>query len=270
MKAVVSTTYDHAYLFFLPIITWCWNKLGVDVVCFAPHCDFMGEGATNQVPAQLMRDSLVKYNLRCELHYFIAPKHKQPTYAQCARLYAGSIKSIEGCEVLVTSDIDMAVFSFPFVVPVVKYLDIYGNDLVPDGQLPMCYAVGFAETWRDFFSKERTLQQCLDDELAHEECENMRGNLWSRDQELLFKYTASRYVGHPRAKPGTQFASNRIDRDDSFWRDRLNADVFDAHLWRPGYTDENFANILELLRYFYPHEDFQWLIDYRNEYIKLL
>lgn len=82
MKAVISSTYDSKYLYFLPIVTWCWNKLGVDVICFVPYSDYMGSEANNQIPAQIMRDSLVKYNLRCEIHYFNAPEHKKATYAQ--------------------------------------------------------------------------------------------------------------------------------------------------------------------------------------------
>ena len=36
MKTIISTTYNDNYLFFLPITTWSWNKLGVDVICFMP------------------------------------------------------------------------------------------------------------------------------------------------------------------------------------------------------------------------------------------
>ena len=63
---------------------------------------------------------------------------------------------------------------------------------------------------------------------------------------------------------------NRVDRTDLHYKDRLNHDVIDAHLWRDGYTDENHAKIMELLQFMYPEDDFTWLDIYRNEYLKLL
>ena len=37
MKAILSSTYDDKYLWNLPLVTWCWNKLGIDVICFLPE-----------------------------------------------------------------------------------------------------------------------------------------------------------------------------------------------------------------------------------------
>ena len=134
----------------------------------------------------------------------------------------------------------------------------------------MCYVSAYKSDWEFYFSKGKTLQECLDDELAHEEMENMRGNLWARDQELLKKYVGLNYISHKRARPGTQFADNRVDRDDANWRSYLNDNLIDAHLWRPGYTDENFANIMELMTTMYPNDDFSWLVEYNEKYKQLL
>ena len=37
MRAVISTTHDPKYSFFLPIVSYCWHKLGVKVICFTPE-----------------------------------------------------------------------------------------------------------------------------------------------------------------------------------------------------------------------------------------
>ena len=117
----------------------------------------------------------------------------------------------------------------------------------------------------------KTYQECLDEILGHEEMENMRGNLWSRDQELLKNCLKSiSKIELSRARPGTQFADNRVDRDDANWRSYLNDSLIDAHLWRPGYTDENFANIMELMTTMYPNDNFSWLVEYNEKYKKLL
>jgi len=266
-KAVISTTYDDKYLYFLPIVTWCWNKLGVDVICFAPYSDYMGSEAKNQIPAQIMRDSLVKYNLRCEIHYFNAPEHKKATYGQCSRLY-GACLDLPEDEILIIGDVDMAMFQIP---PYIDKITIFGSDLVPDGQFPMCYASGTVKEWRSTMKLNgKTYQQCLDELLGHIETDHFRGNYWGKDQQTLWENTKSNATLIPRARPNTQFASNRVDRDDIAWRHYVNDELIDAHLWREGFKDGNFENIMELLTTKYPNEGFDWLRDYNSAYKQLL
>jgi len=255
MKAVISCTNDDKYLFLLPIVAYCWHKIGIDIICFSPR-------EMNQ------KSWLVAMYSRGQFIGFDCTENKKATYSQCSRLFAATIKDLPEDEILITSDADMAVFNLP------KYLGdmtIIGADLVPEKQFPMCYAMAPKWLWKKIMGiGEKSVQECLDDILGHIECENMRGNYWGKDQEVLWDKS------HPfanlinRARPGTQFADNRVDRDDINWRAYLGPNLIDAHLWRPGYTDENFANILELLQSQYPNKSFEWLINYRNEYLKLL
>lgn len=262
MIAVYSSTFDPKYDFFLPITSYCWNKLGVNSIIFIPMSMRLEK-----------RFNLVLRACHNALFYvFDCPKDKEATYAQLSRLYAASIESFNDAESFIVSDADMAFFGKHIIYNCQRgWIDVYGADLVPENQLPMCYQVGYAETWLGLMQiNGRSFQQCLDDALGHEEMENMRGCLWARDQETAHKFLYANSIPHDRARPGTQFASHRCDRDDTNWRSYLGSDLVDAHLWRPGYTDENFTNILELLQTQYPEDSFQWLIDYRNEYIKLL
>jgi len=268
-KAIISTTYSDTYLYYLPIVTYCWNKLGVDVICFIP--DFEWDSKENK-KFDVVAYCLVKKNLRCDFRTFIAPEHKQATYSQCSRLYAACLDLPEE-EILITSDVDMALFRIP---PYIGGFTVLGHDLVPQGQFPICYISAKVKDWRRAFNlRDFTYEQCLDGLLGDIDCDNMRGNYWAKDQEEAYlRISSSSALVNvnlvDRARPGTQFASNRIDRDDSFWEERLNLDVIDAHLWRPGYTEENFPKILKLLKYFYPNDDFKWLVDYTNEYRRLL
>ena len=116
----------------------------------------------------------------------------------------------------------------------------------------------------------KSYQNCLDELLGDIECENMRGNYWSKDQQNLWENTCDIAYLIGRARPGTQFADNRVDRDDANWRSYLNDNLIDAHLWRPGYTDENFANIIELMTTMYPNDDFSWLVEYNEKYKALI
>ncbi len=78
MKAIISTTYDDLYLFYLPITTWAWNKLGVDVICFMP--DNPGNLKTAH---KLMRalDMLPDFGNNEWHHGFKSPTNKEATYA---------------------------------------------------------------------------------------------------------------------------------------------------------------------------------------------
>lgn len=268
MKVAISSNFNDKYFFFSPIVAFCWGKLGVLVDYIFPENElYLGE-----------KFRLVTYNsiigsskgfgqpMGLVFKTFKSPSHKEITYSQCARLFNG----IENSDhLLMTSDVDMAVFKLP---PYEEGMfTIWGVDLVPPKQFPMCYATNKSHEWWKVFNKGRDMQKCLDDMLAYIECESFSGNYWAKDQEELYNYlNYSSVSAYPRARPGTQFASHRVDRDDINWRSYLGPDLIDAHLWRPGYTEENFANIMELLTTQYPNDDFQWLIDYRQNYISLL
>lgn len=275
MKVIISSTYDNKYLYYLPITTWCWNKLNVDVICFAPRIK-------EDIPPQLMLIDKVQreQGLRLKNYFFNAPEHKQATYAQCSRLY-GACLDLPLDEILITSDVDMGVLNFPSSIKNavtgeidMPYMEVIGADLVPDGQYPMCYLKASVGVWRKTMGiNGKSYQECLDEILGHEEMENMRGNLWSRDQEIAFnKINASIYpcIKTNRAKEGTQFATKRYDRDDSYILDRLNPDTIDFHMNRPGYLPENLEIILKVLDFHYPNESFEWLKKYTNEYKQLL
>jgi hypothetical protein len=267
MKAIISTTYDSKYLFFLPIVAWCWRKLGVDVVCFVPYLN----GELDNKKIDVVNDALRNAGIKIQYVAFDAPEHKQATYAQCSRLYGACLDLPEN-EVLITSDIDMAVFKIPPHEEMFwDALTIYGGDLVPPNQYPMCYAIATVKDWRSVMKiNGKAYQQCLDDLLGHIEAEHFRGNYWGKDQEELYNKAHETAIVLPRARAGTQFASNRYDRDDAYILDRLSPDTVDFHMNRPGFEDGNFEIILKILQYHYPNDDLSWMRTYQEEYKKLL
>lgn len=270
MKAVISSTNDPLYSFFIPIVNYCWGKLSVETICFSPK---------NMDQKTFLSIRSCRYGMHS--FGFECPPHKEATYAQCSRLYAGAL-DLPKDEWLITSDVDMAVFNEPAFLFAGKYgfakqrenFTVVGYDLTPENQYPICYICGSVAGWRQVMNiGDKTYQYKLDELLESIDCENMRGNYWGKDQEEAFNRLSSADVmvqKQKRAKPGAQFADNRVDRDDINWRSYLGPDLIDAHLWRPGYEENNFANIMELLTTQYPNDNFQWLIDYRLNYLKLL
>lgn len=268
MKAIISTNYDPKYVFFMPIVEWCWNKLGIEVVFLCPS-------TASQKSLDLfefVRDWVV--NVKTQLNFYrffnVPTENHEVTYTQVSRLFGAANASILDDEILISGDIDMAVFSVP-PHDLNGAFSVFGADLVPPNQYPICYLTATAAAWRNTFVKGRTLQQCLDDALAAENCENMRGNLWSRDQDLAHQYiNPTSPILFNRAYEGTQFATKRVDRDNVFWHtdilNRGNNDIVDAHLWRPGYTEENVEKIIRLFTIMYPHDSFEWIREYAAEF----
>lgn len=262
MTAIISTTYDDKYLYFLPITTWCWNKLGVDVICFFPY---KKTGKAHFVLKTVSENC----KGRNRALGFVAPEHKEATYAQCSRLY-GACVGLPEDEILITGDADMAMFKVPEYTS--GAFNIFGSDLTPPKQFPICYLMATVKEWRDAFDlKGKHYQECLDGLLGSIEAESFRGNYWCKDQEEAYnKISKVSRIEKVRAKEGTQFSTKRYDRDDAYILDRLSLDTIDFHMNRPGYEDKNFQIILTILQYHYPQEDFGWLVSYNEEYKKLL
>ena len=275
MKAIISTTYDDKYLFFLPITTWLWGKLGVDVICFVPYQEF-GTGDNYHSSRKgwyksvLINSTLIDLGINLKWEVFYCPEHKQATYAQCSRLYAAALDIPED-EILVTSDIDMLMFRLPEMLS--NGFSIFGADLVPEKQYPMCYISATRQDWRlAFDTTGKTPQQCLDELLGDIDSISMKSDYWAKDQEvcynMIFKY--GNYSLINRTNGQNQFATNRLDRDDSYILDRLSIDVYDYHANRPGYKESNFDKILKIISWYYPQENLDWLVEYRNSYVNLL
>jgi hypothetical protein len=270
MTAILSCTADDLYAFNLPFAVYSWHKIGVSCLVIAPKDEYnAGDGQIFRLGYALGTCSKVAPGTR--VARFVAPKEKVATYAQCARLYAAAITNLDS-DILITSDADMCVFDQAYwdQLDYNGSVNLIGTDLVPTGQVPMCYIAAPLVGWRNFMDiGSRTFQQCLDDLLGHLEAEHFRGNYWAKDQETAFlALDRSPYpiVKHLRAKEGTQFATRRADRDG--WA--IPSDIIDAHLPRPGCTSANFTKIVELFRMKYPHDDLLWMHEYFNEYTSLM
>jgi hypothetical protein len=163
----------------------------------------------------------------------------------------------------------MALFEIP-PHSLIDDFTIFGADLIPNSQYPMCYISATKKLWNEYFDvRNKTVQQCLDELLGNIDCENMRGNYWSKDQQTAFDAIFNKFpVLVDRAKPGTQFATRRLDRDDAFLLERDMTDIIDFHMLRPGY--EHIETIIKVFETKYPLDDFTWMRTYSQEYKKLL
>lgn len=265
MRAILSCTADDLYSFSMPFAVYGWKLIGVDCIVFVPMDNYdASDSAVFRLGMAMGMCSKIASGT--EFRRFVAPPEKVITYAQCIRLYAAAHGT--DADIFITSDADMCVFNGNFwqQFDYNGAINIIGSDLVPEGQVPMCYIAAPVVGWRHFMQiGVRSAQQCVDDLLAHLEAEHFRGNYWSKDQETAYHEIHSApypIVRHNRAKPGTQFATCRADRDG--WH--VTHDIIDAHLPRPGWTPENFAKIKELFAIMYPETDHSWMDEFHAEF----
>lgn len=269
MKAVISSTYNDIYLWNLPLVTYLWNKIGVDVICFVPVERYDKDYAKIKLAMEYCN------NYKLSVYQFSAPEHKESTYAQCSRLYAACLNLPED-EILITSDADMGVFG-EYLKQYDGNIQLFGADLLEGEKMyPMCYCSMSVKQWRDVMHinwYNKTYQFCLDEMLGGIEADHFRGNYWCADQEKLFNAISTSIIPitkHSRAKLPERFATKRLDRDDAFVMERDVTDIIDFHLPRPGYDEKHFEQILTIIKKKLPDDNFDWLIDYTNAYKQLL
>lgn len=265
MQAILSTTGDPKYLFLLPLTCFSWNQMGASCVVFYPE-RLKDDPAMQLVVKYCRKDTMFRP--------FTCPTDAEATYAQVSRLFASALPEIPQAEILVTGDVDMIVFK-GLLDRCTGNLDIVGGDLLEgQEQYPMCYVSAPAGMWWYFMQiGKRTYQECLDLALGKEIVNaDMRGNLWCRDQELIFRMIRKSGVEVniiDRAYGCGRFAENRIDRDDAYFNDAIPT-AHDYHMHRPGYTTENFQKIINVLDKRFPFPSWDWVWKYAAEFEKLI
>lgn len=267
MKVILSCTDHPLYSFFIPLAAYSWNKIGIQAICFVPEKQSPAMGLAIETTLMQVNDRTVFPTLD------IAPD-REVTYFQCARLFGSALVSNPN-ERIITSDIDMAVFGNSFQAHVDSGFMIFGPDLCPPSQFPICYIMARAEYWwtafkiHNKYGRKMQPSECLAELLDDIQCENMRGNYWSKDQEHAFNMITRSgipYATVNRARGNTQFATRRIDRDG--WDPDPGA--IDAHLLRPGHDADNFESIKALFHAMYPTDDLTWMVEYRGKFMSLI
>lgn len=265
MIAVLSVTEDDNYAMPLPFAVYSWLKAGATgVIVFCPD----GDNPKIELAKKYCNfTTFIKFS--CE-------EKRISTYSQVIRLFGGAIRFADASEGMITGDSDMCVFSDFFKSISNDDISIIGADLTPQDQVPMCYLKMPIYKWRTVMNcyedegKLKTPQQLTSELIDPIEGINIRGEQWSYDQwyaKKMIDNSGEEVIYYNRSNGITQFAQNRADRDG--WH--FNPDtIIDAHLPRPLTEQSNFDKVYDLFRIKYPNDDLQWMIDFRNEYLKLL
>ena len=262
MIAVLSATENDFYAMPLPITVWSWHQIGVECIVFIPK----GDNPKLELAKKYCGTMATFFEFNCE-------EKRIPTYSQVVRLFGAAIPILNLDEQLITGDSDLCVFDGILeLLNDMESIEVVGADLTPQDQYPMCFIKMSVYKWRDVLGINKTYQEHVSELIDPIEGLNIRGEQWNYDQWYIKKKVIESGLEFEvnfvnRSNGLNQFATRRADRDG--WHFDI-GNLVDAHLLRPLTDETNFAKVYDLLKAKYPNESLQWLIDYNNEYKKLL
>lgn len=271
--AVVSTNDNDDYLFYLPIVSWAWAKLGWGIVFYKPwdynkRFNLAIETSCSVVPHQL----LWNYSPYPTPDYPLN-KVRDETMAQCSRLYAANMGGMQDDDLIMTSDVDMLPLS-DYWRGLPDAITCYGRNL-SDVHFPICYIQASRKNWVEIMNLSGDTYKDMFRDLKEfsQSQSDIKEEAWCVDQDLItdrLNKQALNRVDRP-ISPYTGYPVGRVDR--SAWERSLEqSERIDAHLPRAGYTDENFAKVKALIKecFLVEENEICWMDEYRKKYISLM
>lgn len=259
---VLSVNENPQYQFYLPLVCWAWKQFGWDVILFC------GEANRTLTLAMSYAEALDMANV----HRLVVDGYKSETVAQISRLYAASLYGHHE-DYLMTSDIDMVPLSDYWQFDPEK-ITVWGHDLTGFQHIPICYVCMKRTRWVEVMG----LTHHRYNDLIKRDLDSMPNaksedsvKRWVVDQDLLTdRINAVNFPKEfvPRGSGANGYPIGRVDR--SAWS-LEHTQLIDCHLMRDIYLNsDNLTKTLLLLYKVFPGEDFQWFIDYTNDFSNLV
>lgn len=255
---VISSNDNPDYLFFLPLVSWAWKKIGWEVITiFQNKSDITNLVINNLDDYAAQFGPMSEY--RCETQY------------QCIRLYVANW--IHEDYYILTTDADMLPLS-DYWKPDYEKFTSWGRDLT-DYHNPICYLGAPVKIWKEVMNLTGSaIHDMLRDFEANPKVNSEnKVDWWGVDQDIITERLLNySYVRQDRGiAPNSHFPLGRIDR--GAWELTLQQPLrIDAHLLRPGYSDENWPRIMKLIQECFDPTaiEIEWMENYRQKYISLL
>ncbi|HUM52980.1 MAG TPA: hypothetical protein PK431_14245 [Chitinophagales bacterium] len=260
---VISCNNNPDYLFYAPIVTWAWNKIGWGTIIYLCSVD----KKNSSFISNKLIEAKVTAIIPCDIE-----KYSTETVSQCIRLYAANnfewygYKSSKSEFLLMTSDVDMLPLS-DYWKPNEKSITAYGRDL-SDEHYPMCYLSMNIELWEDVMTLTGSVKSDLERDL------NIYENNWTCDQTIITERLNKRsdVVRIDRGiDKSTGYPIGRCDRS-SFLNSLKQKERVDAHLFRNGWESDKWDNLIFLLdeNFKINKEELEMFNNYRTDFINQL
>jgi hypothetical protein len=258
--AVISYNNNPDYIYFAPLTMWAWERLGWNPVLIWVD----GEGI-------MPFNAMISLHSKSDLHTIKVSEiegYRSCTIAQISRLYAAC--KLDGY--ILTSDADM--------LPLSDYWQpnhrptVWGYDLTGYSEYPISYIGMNDSQWLQVMGINRN--EDITEQIADDlDClDNAKSDdfytYWGVDQQYItrrlkkFNPTIINRGQYPNG-----FARGRVDRG-SWTLDHR--EFIDCHMHHQIYhkgKEWKFEQTMEMLRKVWPTENFDWFVEYHNEFKKL-
>lgn len=277
LRAVIAVDDNSDYYFYLPIIAWAWkDRIGYwPLVLLVGTPDHWLFEPKRKLAVDHAREAGAEI-------YFIGdyPGVRTSTVAQVSRLCASLLPTVKSTDYLLTTDADM--------LPLGKWigdghkkqlLSVYfANAYANEASIhyPMCYVSAQAWAWKNMLFERGTDFRYWLDTLLSAAPPDADG-AWNYDERILTSAITAwdKYPDHCNLVD-RHFVKGewRIDRADwdrgleAALQDKLEG-AADAHLIRPGYTEENWPRVKPLLDAALDPDVAKWFDDYHTEFLAL-
>lgn len=256
-KVILSTDDNDHYLFFAPIISFVWLRMG-----FHPFIMMMNsetpksQYVISKLPAGVMDLKPID-------------GYRNSTVVQASRLYWPRTSE----DYCLISDIDMLPLNRDYFYRDFDKVNVFGADLLGFKQYPMCYIGMTGDKWQEVMQYKGDIQGNIENDLKANLSPNNDNfdQYWFYDQELITKkINASKLpINHIHRGYRGSYPIGRIDRGD--WEGTKNQpNCIDAHLLRVGYHPEYFDKMMELVKMLLPKENLKWMYDYAEGYREII
>lgn len=252
---VISVNENPEYIFYIPLVTWAWKKLG-----WIPIVQIV-----NTIRTPLIIKDEITMNFNQQAGY------RSETVAQMARLYA-ACGNFEMNDYIMTSDVDMLPLSDYWKFDPDK-ITVWGHDLTGYQHMPICYIGMKVSRWIEVMGLTSTnynhmLQRDLDS-MPNAKSED-QVKRWVVDQDLITERINAVQFEKEFIHRGVYengYPIGRVDR--SAWT--LKHDTFiDCHMPRVLNASMEKAKLLNLILKVWPEEDFRWFDKYSEQFSSLI
>lgn len=269
-RVVLSCTHSSTYDFFLPIAVKVWrNRIGYEPVAFLV-------GDRSEWGAGHRRVALEEVGCPVEFVERI-PGIPDSNVAMSVRQHAAVISWIDPLDLLLIGDVDLIPIRREFYHqhdPHEAAIMIYHADMYWDRYWPAYGPSMTAGAWEEVMglkkgdlmgSLRRTFREGkIEDLIAANKADHHDSRLWVFDEQYAsIRIRLSRF-NDKLLRIRTDDTNDRLCRNR--WPDRVDASNYiDFHCPRPGWTDDNFGRIRDVLAQVIPR-DLPWLDNYVEAY----
>jgi hypothetical protein len=264
--AIISSDGNPNYLSLLPIVCKSWELQGFDTLPIVLITDYQQVDRTRDFLERWMACKPQIWYPRMDVQSRLNPS----LYVQCIRLYAGGKQKDD--RYCIVSDADMFIAS-PFLYRDFDKVNCFGHDLTGFNEIPICYVGMNSQKWSEVMGED--YDQILHDLKDYGKPDSdVWHEAWGCDQQILteklknYGFDKINFISRGTDPNNQGLPLGRWDRYGGFKKPAVQ--VNDVHLMRDPLSDENFPKIMGMCKALYPAENWDWLIDYRNDFLNFI